>query len=67
VWFATGKEDFLLETSRRTVDLLKKHGFEVVYNETPGGHTWINWRQYLNTFAGLLFQQAADAPASGSK
>ena len=56
VWFATGKEDFLIQTSQATVDMLKKHGFDVVYNQSPGGHTWINWRNYLNDFAPLLFQ-----------
>jgi len=55
VWFATGKDDFLVATSRATVDMLKKHGFEVVYHESEGGHTWINWRQYLNEFAPQLF------------
>lgn len=56
VWFATGREDFLIETSRSTVELLKKHGFNVVFKETEGGHTWINWRNYLNEFAPQLFQ-----------
>jgi enterochelin esterase-like enzyme len=56
LWFATGADDFLVETSRATVELFKKHGFDVVYNETSGGHTWINWREYLNEFAQLLFQ-----------
>jgi len=56
VWFATGKEDFLLETSRATVNLFKKHGFNVIYNETNGAHTWENWREYLNEFAQLLFK-----------
>ena len=56
LWFATGSEDFLVETSRATVDLFKKHGFEVAYKESPGGHTWINWRNYLNEFAPQLFQ-----------
>ena len=56
VWFATGKEDFLVATSRATVEMLKKHGFEVVYKETDGAHTWINWRNYLNEFAPQLFQ-----------
>ena len=36
--------------------MLKKHGFDVVYNETDGAHTWINWRNYLNEFAPKLFQ-----------
>lgn len=56
VWFATGKEDFLIETSRATVAMLKKHGFDVAYSETAGAHTWINWRNYLNEFAAQLFQ-----------
>jgi enterochelin esterase family protein len=56
VWFATGKDDFLLQTTHSSVDLLKKHGFTVVYEETAGGHTWINWRAYLPQFASQLFQ-----------
>jgi len=55
VWFATGKDDFLIETSRGSVALLKKHGFDPVFIETPGGHTWINWRNYLIEFAPQLF------------
>lgn len=55
-WFATGKDDFLIETSRATVEMFKKHGFDVQYKETEGAHTWINWREYLNEFAPKLFQ-----------
>jgi enterochelin esterase family protein len=55
-WFATGKDDFLVETSRATVEMFKKHNFDVVYNEGEGGHTWIVWRKYLNEFAPQLFQ-----------
>jgi enterochelin esterase family protein len=55
VWFATGKDDFLLSTTRATVDLLKKHQFDVVFKETPGAHTWIVWRNYLHEFAPQLF------------
>lgn len=56
VWFATGKEDFLLETTKATVELLRKHKFDVIFKETNGGHTWENWREYLNEFAQLLFK-----------
>jgi enterochelin esterase family protein len=56
LWFATGKEDFLVETTKATVELFKKHGFNVVYEETDGAHTWINWRNYLNELAPQLFQ-----------
>jgi enterochelin esterase-like enzyme len=55
-WFATGKDDFLVQTTNATVDLFKKHGFNVVYKESAGGHTWINWRDYLNEFVPQLFQ-----------
>lgn len=55
-WFATGKADFLVDTSRKTVEMLKKHGFDVKYEEGEGGHTWINWRAYLAEFAPKLFQ-----------
>ncbi len=55
-WFATGKDDFLLTTTNATVELFKKHGFTPVFKETPGGHTWINWRNYLNEFVPQLFQ-----------
>ncbi len=55
-WFATGKDDFLLKTSEATVEMFKKHQFDVTYKETSGAHTWINWREYLNEFAPRLFQ-----------
>lgn len=54
-WFATGKDDFLLATTTGTVDVFKKHGFNPVYRETAGGHTWLNWRDYLAEFAPQLF------------
>lgn len=55
-WFATGKDDFLVETSRATVEMFKKHQFDVVYRETDGAHTWIVWREYLREFAPQLFR-----------
>lgn len=56
LWFATGKEDRLLPTTQATVDLFKKHGFAPVFKESPGGHTWLNWRNYLVEFTPQLFQ-----------
>ena len=55
-WFGTGKDDFLLETTRKSVGLFKQHGFKVDYDETEGAHTWIVWRNYLNDFAPKLFR-----------
>jgi enterochelin esterase-like enzyme len=56
LWFATGSEDSLVNTTKTTVEILKKHGFSPVYKESGGGHTWVNWRDYLNEFAPQLFQ-----------
>lgn len=56
LWFATGREDFLVGTTQATVELFRKHGFDVVYKETEGAHTWINWRNYLDEFAPQLFK-----------
>ena len=36
--------------------LVKKHGFNALYEESPGAHTWLNWRNYLIQFAPQLFQ-----------
>lgn len=57
VWFGCGKQDFLVETSRATVSMLKGHHIDVVSRESEGGHTWLNWRDYLAEFAPLLFQE----------
>jgi enterochelin esterase family protein len=56
LWFATGKEDGLITTTKATVELFEKHGFKPVFKESPGGHTWINWRAYLTEFVPQLFQ-----------
>jgi enterochelin esterase family protein len=56
LWFSTGVDDGLIATTKATVEMLKKHGFEPVFKESPGAHTWINWRNYLNEFAPQLFQ-----------
>jgi enterochelin esterase family protein len=54
-WFATGVEDGLMPTTKSTVELFKKHGFAPTLKESPGGHTWLNWRDYLIEFAPKLF------------
>ena len=56
LWFSTGKDDFLLGTTKATVALFEKHGFKPTFKESTGGHTWINWREYLNQFAPQLFK-----------
>jgi enterochelin esterase-like enzyme len=54
-WFATGAEDGLMPTTKSTVELFKKHGFAPTMKESGGGHTWLNWRDYLIEFTPQLF------------
>ena len=61
-WFATGKDDFLVETSRATVKMFQSHEFDVVYEEGEGGHTWDVWRNYLNEFAPKLSMKSSGKP-----
>ncbi len=55
-WFATGKEDRLIPTTTGTVGMFKQHGYTPVFQESEGGHTWLNWRDYMNEFVPQLFQ-----------
>jgi enterochelin esterase-like enzyme len=55
LWFGIGKEDPGLANATNTANLLKKHGFNPVFHESEGGHTWPNWRDYLVIFAPQLF------------
>lgn len=55
-WFACGNEDFLWEMAKTTEASLSKNGIEHTFFVSPGGHTWANWRIYLNTFGQLLFK-----------
>jgi enterochelin esterase family protein len=56
IWLSTGVDDNLITSTKATVELLKKHGFEPVFKESPGAHSWFNWRNYLIEFTPLLFQ-----------
>ena len=54
-WVGIGKDDFVMDANKKTLALFDKHQIKYQYKETSGGHTWINWRQYLNEYAPLLF------------
>jgi enterochelin esterase family protein len=55
-WFACGQEDFLWDRAKIMDEALTRNGVEHTFFVTPGGHTWANWRVYLNTFGQLLFK-----------
>jgi enterochelin esterase-like enzyme len=56
VYYAIGKDDFLYQAAQTMRAVLDRHHVAHVYNESAGGHTWINWRRYLNDFAPRLFR-----------
>jgi enterochelin esterase-like enzyme len=42
--------------SKNLAEVLRKSGMNVELDLGPGGHTWINWRHYLNDLAPRLFR-----------
>lgn len=55
-WVGCGTEDFVWESAQRLDAALTKNGLKHTFRITGGGHTWANWRIYLNEFAQLLFK-----------
>ena len=55
-WIAIGTDDFLYDTNKSYRATLDAAGYPYTYYETPGGHTWANWRDYLIKFTPLLFK-----------
>jgi enterochelin esterase family protein len=56
-WIACGNNDHLIaDGARRLSALLKRYGIRHEFHASEGGHTWINWRQYLRDFLPRLFR-----------
>jgi enterochelin esterase family protein len=56
-YIACGVKDQLAYTGSQSLAAsLDKHGIKYTFRESSGGHTWINWRHYLQEFAPLLFR-----------
>ena len=55
-WFGVGRSDFLWQMAKDLDAALTRNGIKHTFYVTDGGHTWANWRKYLNTFAPLLFK-----------
>ena len=53
---SVGDKDFTLAGSKNLAEMLKKRGIKNDLHISGGGHTWINWRHYLNDYAQLLFR-----------
>jgi len=50
------KDEGALAGSQALDEILKRHGVKHELKVSGGGHTWINWRKYLNEFAPQLFR-----------
>ena len=55
-FLACGNADFLFQGSQALDKTLTEQGLEHTFFVSEGGHTWSNWRLYLNTFAQKLFK-----------
>ena len=55
-WIGCGDSDFLIESARQLDATLTENGLAHTFFQNSGGHTWSNWRIYLNNFAPLLFK-----------
>ncbi len=55
-WLACGKGDFVWESAQKLDAKVTENGLKHTFFVSEGGHTWDNWRMYLNTFAPLLFK-----------
>ncbi len=56
LWFACGKEDFLLKDNQKFDAMLSEKRVRHTYVESEGNHSWPVWRRYLIEFAPLIFR-----------
>jgi enterochelin esterase family protein len=56
VYYAIGADDPFAGVLPATRAMFDKYGIKYRFRPSEGGHTWINWRRYLNDFAPLLFR-----------
>lgn len=55
LWFACGSDDGFYPASITFSKFLDDAQVKHTFQKSTGAHTWINWRQYLITFAPQLF------------
>jgi enterochelin esterase-like enzyme len=56
-WIGVGnKDDRIHDGGKILSETLSRYGIKNEYHESEGGHTWLNWRRYLNEFAPRLFR-----------
>ena len=55
-WWGWGETDIARANGLAVIDRFKSQGVRIETRETPGGHTWENWRLYLYEVAPKLFR-----------
>jgi enterochelin esterase family protein len=53
---SVGTEDFLYESVKQNIAMYEKKGLKVKSYIVPGGHTWMNCKQYLATTLQEIFK-----------
>ncbi len=61
LWVSVGKDDFLYKSTVEFIDFLKSKNINHRTLITPGGHTWMNVKNYVAQTAQLLFQSNLSA------
>lgn len=56
-YVAMGEDDFLRFSVAPLLEMLDDQSIAYTYNESEGGHDWINWRDYLIEFLPHLFAE----------
>jgi enterochelin esterase-like enzyme len=64
---SVGDRDFAQAGSKALAGMLEKHGIKHEVHVSGGGHTWINWRHYLNDFAPKLFRSGTNGQLSNAQ
>ena len=55
-WWGWGETDIARENGLAVIETFRRQGVRIETLETPGGHTWDNWRLYLHEVAPKLFR-----------
>jgi enterochelin esterase family protein len=59
VWVAYGTPPYEIAATNAAamLTMFDRHHVRYQAEQTPGGHTWLNWRRYLSQIVPLLFQE----------
>jgi enterochelin esterase-like enzyme len=58
-WIGVGNQDDRIHDGGKVLsETLSRYGIRNEYHESEGGHSWLDWRRYLNEFAPRLFHDA---------